>query len=87
MLALPQRKQCICLFLHAVWSCIGCKKRYEDKIRKADGIQEKLNEFLMERAPGLLKEFLDKPEIKHTWNEVVTEDLTSNNDEVIKFIL
>lgn len=59
----------------------------EDKLRKADGIQEKLNEFFMQRAPGLLKEFLDRPEIKHTMDEVVTGDLTSNNDEVIKFIL
>lgn len=59
----------------------------EDKIRKADGIQERLNEFLMERAPGLLKEFLDRPEIKQTMDEVVTGNLTSNNDEVIKFIL
>ncbi|MCZ7384980.1 MAG: hypothetical protein O8C63_09570 [Candidatus Methanoperedens sp.] len=59
----------------------------EDKIRKADGIQEKLTEFITERAPGLLKEFMNKPKIKHTWDEVVTEDLTSNNDNTIKFIL
>lgn len=70
--------------------CIRCGSALEVKtavelearVEKADSIQAMLNQFLIQRAPELIREFLGQAEIRQSIEEVLGGGLNSNNPEL-----